>query len=281
VRASTRAAIDAARDTVHRSELSLITLLTASIVIALAVALLVAKNLVGHYHKVEAATAAARRATTARDEMFAMVTHELRTPLSALVLAVPMLEEDGPLATRAARTVANATAQMRFLVDDLVIVDALDADTMQLEKRACDARDVVGAAVDLFRDRAESRHVTLREDVEPMEIVADRDRLVQVLVNLVGNALKFVRSNDEVIVRGYRRDTTACFTVRDTGPGISPDHLPRLFDRYYQGERTSERGSRGLGLYICKRLVEAHGGRLEVQSDLGVGTTFTVLIPVR
>lgn len=279
VRDATRSAIDAARATVQHSQLSLIALLVASIVIAFGIAILVGRTLVGHYRKVEAATAAARRATAARDEMFAIVTHELRTPLSALVLAAPLIEQGSPAAmrSRAARTVANAAAQMQALVDDLVVADALDANSIALDPRPCDARELVAAALDLFRDRATARHVTLGEDVAAMELVADRDRLVQVLVNLIGNALKFARANDSIVVRGFRRDDDACFTVRDTGPGISPEHLPHLFDRYYQGARTA--GSRGLGLYICKRLAEAHGGHLEVHSELGVGTTFTVSIP--
>jgi len=120
--------------------------------------------------------------------------------------------------------------------------------------------------------------VTHAWDGNPSRVLADRSRIFQVFSNLVGNALKFTPKGGAIDVRGRLNGDEALFTIADTGAGIPPENLPHLFDRFWQARETRRAGA-GLGLYIAKGIVEAHGGRLWVESKLGVGTTFFFTLP--
>ncbi len=231
--------------------------------------------------------AEAREATRSRDDVLAVVSHDLRSPLGTVVLGAAMLnrslskrapELQGELET--VQRVERGCKRMQRLIDDLLAVARLDAGTFRVDARALRAADVVGEAIDAAQLHAQAAGIKLRAEVaDPsIKVHADRERLLQVFANLLGNALTVTPRGGEVVVSTRATPEGTAFTVRDTGPGIPAEQLPHLFDRYWQGDQSS-RGSAGLGLYIVRGVVEAHGGRVAVTTEPGQGTEFTLLFP--
>jgi signal transduction histidine kinase len=143
----------------------------------------------------------------------------------------------------------------------------------------CSVDDLLKEITDRFGALAVSKHVTLDHSGLPgVNVCADRERVLQVLANLVGNALKFTPSGGRVEVAATNTSSGVCFSVSDTGSGIAPDHVPHVFDRFWKHEAGGKRGT-GLGLFISKGIVEAHGGRLWVESEPGHGATFRFDLP--
>jgi signal transduction histidine kinase len=169
---------------------------------------------------------------------------------------------------------------MERLVRDLLDVSRLEAGGLRLERSAVAVGDLLAELVDEFAEQAEAAAVTLRaspaEGLPPVN--ADRARLRQVLSNLLDNALRLTPAGGTVTLSAARSHEYVEFRVQDTGPGIPSEHLPHLFDRFWQGSR-EHRGSSGLGLAIVKGIVDAHGGRVFVESTVGEGTTFRLWIP--
>jgi signal transduction histidine kinase len=176
--------------------------------------------------------------------------------------------------------IGNAAERMQRLVDDLLDVSRAETGGLVLERRPCDVRELLDLIAEQFAARAEAAGVRLRLASEPTEpALIDRDRVVQILSNLVANALAFSRRGGEIAVTAARTAGGLRFAVADTGPGIEPDAVGQLFEPYRQGSGGARRGSLGLGLYICRKLVEAHGGRIGVDSLPGTGSTFWFVIP--
>lgn len=228
---------------------------------------------------------AVQRAATARAEVLGIVAHDLRTPLNSIDLQVELLSRalKGNIeAGRALDRMRRSTQRMNQLIQDLLDVVRLEAsEPLAIELASVAPAVIAEEIVDSLRAQAAALFIDLELQCSAglPDIRADRARLVQVLDNLVGNALKFSKQGGRIVVGVRRQGDDVVFSVADTGPGIAPDHLEHLFDRFWQAERNDRRGS-GLGLSVAKGIVDAHRGKIWVHSRVGIGTTFYVTIPV-
>ena len=220
----------------------------------------------------------------AREDVLAVVAHDLRNPLNLIGMTSQLLlEYDQPPERRETllQVMKRAVTQSNRLVDDLLDTVRLEAGRLSLDLASCSVRELLAHTEETFRSVAAQRNVQLEISYPPAElhVRADGARLLQALGNLVGNALKFVEPGGRVIVGAAAEGDRVTFWVEDNGPGIAPESLEHLFDRFWQARRSDRRGV-GLGLAIAKGIVEAHEGRLRVQSRLGKGSTFSFAVPV-
>ncbi|HEU4729634.1 MAG TPA: ATP-binding protein [Kofleriaceae bacterium] len=215
-----------------------------------------------------------------REEVLAIVSHDLKGPLNSIVLQEQLLaHQHGTLVDAHTATVARSVNQMRWMILGLLDVASLDMGNLRLDVGPVDFEALVREVTETTGPTATAHDVALAVHVTaPGTVKLDRDRMWQVLSNLLNNAVKFTPPGGRVEVRVERSATELTIVVADTGPGIAPDALPRVFDRYF----TTSRGNQGngLGLYIAKGIVEAHGGRIQVDSAGGQGATFRIAIPV-
>ncbi|HEY4563829.1 MAG TPA: hybrid sensor histidine kinase/response regulator [Thermoanaerobaculia bacterium] len=231
----------------------------------------------------------AEEANRAKDEFIAMVSHELRNPLNAMLGWVTLLNS-GKLDTEAqgrALTIIerNARAQAQ-LIDDLLDIARVASGNLRLDLRPVDLAQVVEKALDAMYPAAEAKSIAVTADLErPLEMAAgDPDRLHQVVANLFSNAVKFTPDGGAIAVSLKRDGEEARIAVRDSGDGISAAFLPHVFERFRQGEEGPGRrqGGLGLGLAIARHIVEGHGGTIRVDSPgEGQGATFTVSLPLQ
>jgi signal transduction histidine kinase len=226
---------------------------------------------------------AMRRAVNVRDEVVAVVSHDLRNPLNALIMAADMAEKrpDDVDAVRARLAVIRRSAErMNRLIGDLLDVTRIDAGNLVLERERLAVGALVDEAVQAQRPLAESHALTLRAEVPDglPSILGDRDRLFQIFANLLGNAVKFTPAGGAIVVSAALVGARVRITVRDTGPGIAPEYLPHVFDRFWQDRRTAGQGT-GLGLSIVKGIAVAHGGEVSVESVPGEGSAFSFTLP--
>ena len=171
---------------------------------------------------------------------------------------------------------------MSRLIRDLVDVSSIEAGRFSVTTTPQPLRALVEESVAALLPVAQARSLQLTSELpdgDNFELAADRDRIEQVLTNLIGNAIKFTPAGGTIIVRGERRDSELWLSVTDSGPGIASPQLPHVFERYWQAPETASLGH-GLGLAIAKGIVDAHAGRIWVESKLGVGTTFRVALPL-
>ena len=220
-------------------------------------------------------------------DFLADVSHELRTPIAAMRTFNELLREgaaDDPAAR--AEFLESSRQQLErldWLAQNLLDLSKLDSGLVLLDLREDDLRACVESAVEQAQPSAHRRGVLLTAELptEPLLVRHDAQRMGQVVSNLVGNALKFTPRGASVHVRVLSRENSGLIEVADTGVGIDPSELPRIFDRFYRGSRANEaRGSgSGLGLAIVKSIVDMHGGRVTVESLVGEGTTFSVTVP--
>ncbi len=225
-----------------------------------------------------------RAADRDRAGFLAAVSHELRSPLNAILgfADVLMTEVDGPLSPEGREEVEQIRGSGKHLLDlinDILEFSAIESGQLKLTRARVDLLALAGEVVREAAGLVGERPVSIRMEADQVYARADSKRVRQVLTNLVGNAIKFTQSG-EVLVRVGRRDGWAHLSVRDTGPGISSREMAVIFQEYKQAteERARRRGT-GLGLAIARRLVLLHGGRIEVDSQLGVGSTFHVFLP--
>jgi signal transduction histidine kinase len=228
---------------------------------------------------------AAEQATRARDEMLGVVAHDLRNPLNTIAmgagLLTEMIPETQPALRRQAEIMRRAADRMNRLIQDLLDVKRVEAGQLVLEPRAQSPAALVADAVELLRPLAAAASLKLESDVpaDLPAVLADPPRVHQVLSNLVGNAIKFTPAGGCVVLRAeLLADWEVRFAVVDTGPGIPPEQLPHVFGQFWQGKRGDLRGI-GLGLAIARGIVEAHGGRIWVESQVGAGSTFYFTLP--
>ena len=224
----------------------------------------------------------AQSASRARDEMLAVVSHDLRNPLSSIALGAERLRSS-PLDEGLARVVDviyRASKRMERLVGDLVDFEQIELKRLRIEKRIQPAAALVLEAVELLDSIAKEKSVRLEADVSVVaDVFCDRERMLQVFSNIVGNAIKFSPEGRSVKVLGRRVDGMVRFTVIDSGPGLPQDQLAHVFERFWQGTGSKPTGL-GLGLAIAKGIVEAHGGSIGAESELGKGCTFFFTLPV-
>jgi signal transduction histidine kinase/HAMP domain-containing protein len=229
-----------------------------------------------------------REAERAKDEFFALVSHELRTPLTAILGYVElMLGEEGEAGEedhrRHLEIVERNARRLLRLVGDLLFAAQVETGTLLFEPGEVDLPQLVRDAVALARPQAEQADIALETRIQPLApCIGDRDRLAQVLDNLVSNALKFTAPGGRITVGLDELEGNARLTVSDTGIGVPADEVPWLFDRFYRASNATARAvpGAGLGLTIVRAIVEGHGGSVRVRSMPGGGTTFAVLLPL-
>lgn len=211
--------------------------------------------------------------------------HELRTPLSVIVsqielaLSKPRSREDYLSALEACQ---RAARRMRTLVDSLLLLARFDSGQPELKRDSLDLSEIANESVELLRPLAEERQITLGSETTPVPFVGDRERLGQVVTNLVSNAIRYNQEGGRVDVRVERSNGDVLLSVTDTGIGIPERDLPHIFDRFFRVDRARSRadGGSGLGLAICQSVVEAHGGQITARSEPQRGTTLEVRLPL-
>jgi signal transduction histidine kinase len=237
--------------------------------------------------KLQEADARQRELDTLRRELVAWATHDLQTPLTAIRVQIEALADgvvDDPETTqRYLRTTQRQVNDLSMLIDDLFQVAQLDAGGLVIQPAACSLSDLLSDTLESFSALARERNVILSgsaaSDVDPVYL--DAPRIGRLLNNLIGNALRHTAPGGDVKVTAWREESQIFITVEDTGEGISPGDLPFVFERFYRGEKSRNRGTggSGLGLAIARGIVQAHGGEISVESRQGVGTTFRLHLP--
>jgi signal transduction histidine kinase len=218
----------------------------------------------------------------AKDEFTSVVSHELRTPLTSIRGSLGLLESGvlGPLPDEGQRMVEIAvqnTDRLVRLINDILDIERIGSGMIDMHREPCDGGELIARAVEVVGPVAAEARVTLIADARPAALLADPDRVLQTLTNLMSNAVKFSSEGSSVRVSSERRNGEVVFRVRDEGRGIPADKLDSIFERFHQVDASDsrEKGGTGLGLAICRTIVEHHGGRIWVQSKLGAGSTFS------
>ncbi len=224
----------------------------------------------------------AQAALRLQQDVLGVVAHDLRNPLNVITLAANVLLArlpDSSMRRPVERIIRGAERATR-LVQDLLAIDAIDGGRFAIEKRRVETADTILASLESQQALAANASIIFATDLSPglPAIEVDEERVLEVLENLVGNAVKFTSPGGQITVGASARDAEILFWVSDNGQGISPDDLPYLFDRFFQAKKKDRRGT-GLGLTICKAIVEAHGGRIWAESQLKRGTTVYFTIP--
>ena len=228
-----------------------------------------------------------RRVEQVRRDFVANVSHELRTPLAALKSVIETLQAgaiEDPVATEEFLARGDEEIdRLVLMVEELLELSRIESGEMPLALQEVPAGDILAAAVDRMKPKAE-RHglsLTLDAPVSLPNINADRNLLERAIVNLIDNAVKFTPTGGDIHVSARARDGLLTVDVRDTGEGIDPDDLPRVFERFYKADRARRGGGTGLGLAIVKHSIEAHGGSVSAKSEPGRGSRFSFSIPAR
>ena len=220
-----------------------------------------------------------------RQEFLANVSHELRTPLTSILASAETLEtgavENAENSRRFLSIIQKNATRMERLIHDLLELGAIEGGSVSVNPETVQLKSLVDDVMSTLAMAAAERTVALRNLVPTnAQVTADPHRLVQMLTNLIDNAIKFNREGGTVTIE-HERNGSDRISVTDTGEGISPQHLDRLFERFYRVDRARSRdlGGTGLGLAIVKHLAKAHGGEVSVTSRIGEGTQFTIELP--
>lgn len=245
------------------SEVAVGAIAMAILAIGAGLAWLTTRRLAADYARLEQARQAATIAVRARDDTLAIVSHDLRTPLQTIVLGTGLLADDtsDDDVRRRMRPLKNAAQRMRRMVDSLLEAAKLEAGDLELRCEPCAVATVLELTVEQFEARAAAADVRLETKAADGDLVLDRDRVVEVLSNLIDNAMKHTPAGGRIAVVAEACGDDVRFAVRDSGPGIADTDVEHLFDRYWQRDRRRGNGV-GLGLYICKLIVEGHAGRI-------------------
>jgi len=222
-----------------------------------------------------------------RDDVISIVAHDLMNPLNVIIgymniiLRTEALEDRITADRRQIETVQRRAEEMKRLIEDLLDTTRIEASHLRMRRQPCPAAALVGTALELMESAAAGKGLQLKSelsgDIAP--VFADYDRIIQVFSNLIGNALKFTQHGGTITVRAEQLEKEVRFSIEDTGRGIPDNQLPKIFDRFWQAPVTERKGT-GLGLFIVKGIVEDHGGRVWVDSHIGVGSTFFFTLPL-
>jgi signal transduction histidine kinase/CheY-like chemotaxis protein len=226
---------------------------------------------------------AAERALALRDEVLGVVAHDLRNPLNVITTACDLLDNQlgEPAQRRHLDRIRRSVQRADRLVRDLLEVNAYEGSGLTIEKRRIEVVEVVLAAIESQQVLAADASVVLATDLSPNlpAILVDELRIQEVLENLISNAIKFNVPGGAVTIGAVQADGMLKIWVKDSGSGIPPEHLPHVFDRFWQGVKRDRRGA-GLGLAICRAIIDAHGGQIWAESDPGVGTVMSFTLPI-
>ena len=250
------------------------------------------QELQAHAEELEEANSQLKDVDQLKDRFLSIASHELKTPITSIrgqaQLAIRRLAKQKDTSPEIAgmhttlEKINEQTTRLTTLVDELLDVSSIRAGRVELHKREF---ELVALCQGIVEDHQllTGRTIMLSSETPTLSIVADRDRLSQVVVNLISNAIKYSAEGSEVQVQLSETDTQACMTVRDFGKGISDKQLPHIFDTFYRtpDAQASSKFGLGLGLAICKDIVERHGGRIWAESRVGKGSTFFVELPKR
>jgi two-component system phosphate regulon sensor histidine kinase PhoR len=227
-----------------------------------------------------------RRLETVRRDFISNVSHELRTPLASLKALTETLRdgalEDPPAARRFLTRIETEVDALTQMAQELLELARIESGQVPLERRALAPGELIASSAERMRAQAERAGLALHVHVPDglPEVLADRPRLEQVLVNLIHNAIKFTPPGGSLTLSAEREGDIVRFSVEDTGTGIPADDLPRIFERFYKADRARSGGGTGLGLSISRHLVESHGGRIWAESREGDGSTFHFTLPI-
>lgn len=227
----------------------------------------------------------AQQALEMREDLLAIVSHDLRNPLGVVTTSARFLLSTlgaDDTARQFVELIRRAAGRMELMIGDLLDMASIHAGRLTVKPSELSATSLLKEVEEAQRTLADEKGVRLQMDValdEGTRITADPDRLFQVFGNLVGNAIKFCTPDDTVTIRARRRGPALEFRIADTGPGIAAEELQSVFEPYWSGAREHKKGL-GLGLYIAKGIVEAHGSSLDVTSEVGSGTTFTFCVTI-
>ncbi len=221
-----------------------------------------------------------------RDDFLGIVSHDLRNLLGAIVMGAELLSQLAPPGDEGKQSLAGTqriqryAARMSRLIGDLVDVTSIDAGKLSVTPTHGDARLLISEAVEAFQASASAKNIALEMDniAQPLLAAFDSDRMLQVLANLITNSIKFTPQGGTIKIRAQLAQGELRFSVQDTGSGVPADKLEKIFQRFWQVGKNDQQGL-GLGLYISKCIVEAHGGRIWAESKLAEGSTIHVAIP--
>lgn len=232
---------------------------------------------------------AAEIANQAKDEFIAIVSHELRSPLNAMLGWARILQNnkiEGINLNQALDTIIRNAKTQSKLIEDLLDTARITSGKLRLEIKSVSPVQIIKSVINVSRPAAEAKEVRIIENLDSSieSIQGDPDRLQQIVNNLISNAIKFTQKGGDISIRLHQADSNAVFSIADTGIGISPDFLPRIFDQFTQSDPASTRryGGLGIGLALTRKLVELHGGTIRAESEgEGKGATFIVALPLR
>lgn len=220
-----------------------------------------------------------------QSDLIAEFVHELRTPLASLSTATYLLlrpEMSREQSDQIVNNIHNETLRLNSLASSFLDLARLESGRVQFRKTRFSSADLIYEVRDVMISKAQETDIQIRVDIpSDMPLLeADRDKIKQVLINLVSNAIKYNRPNGSVILLGDFTEDEISITVQDTGLGIPEDAIPHLFQKFYRvQEHEGKASGTGLGLSICKKIVQGHAGRIEVKSKMGVGTSFNIFLP--
>jgi signal transduction histidine kinase len=258
-------------------------LLAALIAIGSAITVYFARQTARAYAKEQEALDIARKAVTARDDLMGIVAHDLRNPLHAIAIQATFLQRSATSARarEQAASILSTTTGMASLIKSMLDGASMEAGRFSVTATRCDVDDILYTSMQIFDAVASAKAIHLMPTVEQagLAVHADRERVLQLLSNLLGNAVKFAPQGSEVNIVVERQGRSVCFAISDIGPGIPAEHLQHVFDRFWKLETEGKKGT-GLGLFIAKGIVEAHGGSISVESEPGSGTTFSFALPI-